>query len=56
MFDYTFYRSPLWDTVCEEVRTICHEVLNNGEFWWAWPCWDAWPTVRTFWNTRRVWL
>ncbi|KAG1935838.1 calpain-1 catalytic subunit [Pimephales promelas] len=25
--------SPLWDTVCEEVRTICHEVLNNGEFW-----------------------
>ncbi|XP_050989585.1 calpain-2 catalytic subunit-like [Labeo rohita] len=25
--------SPLWDTVCEEVRNICHEVLNNGEFW-----------------------
>ncbi|XP_043119007.1 calpain-2 catalytic subunit isoform X1 [Puntigrus tetrazona] len=25
--------SPAWDTVCEEVRKICHEVLNNGEFW-----------------------
>uniref|UniRef100_A0A671QVJ0 Si:ch211-202f3.4 n=1 Tax=Sinocyclocheilus anshuiensis TaxID=1608454 RepID=A0A671QVJ0_9TELE len=25
--------SPLWDTVCEEVRKICHDVLNNGEFW-----------------------
>ncbi|XP_016099419.1 calpain-2 catalytic subunit-like [Sinocyclocheilus grahami] len=25
--------SPLWDTVCEEFRKICHEVLNNGEFW-----------------------
>uniref|UniRef100_A0A8C2BBV8 Si:ch211-202f3.4 n=1 Tax=Cyprinus carpio TaxID=7962 RepID=A0A8C2BBV8_CYPCA len=27
--------SPLWDTVCEKVRNICHEVLNDGEFWMA---------------------
>ncbi|XP_016406731.1 calpain-2 catalytic subunit-like [Sinocyclocheilus rhinocerous] len=25
--------SPLWDTVCGDIRKIFHEVLNNGEFW-----------------------
>ncbi|TRY86942.1 hypothetical protein DNTS_002870 [Danionella cerebrum] len=26
-------KSPQWNTVCEEVRKTCNEVLNNGEFW-----------------------
>nr|XP_009291546.1 calpain-1 catalytic subunit-like isoform X1 [Danio rerio] len=25
--------SPLWETVCEEARKCCREVLNDGEFW-----------------------